>query len=97
MKNKIPNLLGALNMLEKHEHKCYVLTLDEFERLCEVIYGHETEVIFDNNGITIETNNEQDDMFENDELAKELSKQLMLNIVSVHITDVDDNVYIIIK
>lgn len=94
MVNKITDLLGALKILEKCETKCYVLSMTEFENVCESVYGPDVDIIVEYDGITVYPDGNSESKNEK-ELVKDLTMKLMIDIKSIHATNVDDNIYII--
>ena len=93
MQHTIINLLNILNTLEKHESKCYTLTIPEFETVCETIYGTNSDINISHDGIVVIAENGQ--YKDETDLINDLTLKLQINIKSIHATNTDDNIYII--
>ena len=82
---------------EEWLRSCLRLTADEFIRICQELYGPQTVVHFDMDGLWIdkERGREDDWSVDDDQLNANLSEYFDLDVISVHIDDADNtNVWI---
>lgn len=86
-------MIDLRDLIPYKKNCCFAIPYDRFTKLCKDVYGKTSKVTFDSDGIIVIA---EDGTYRDEaDMMRDFTDALKINIESIHITNTDENVYVI--